>query len=499
LNDLIVVDNPKRWPLHIPNVPAVAARTYLTDPAYSEMRGAKVFNLCRSYRYQSNGYYVSLLAMARGHKPLPNITTIQDMKTAAMVRLASEEIEDLVQRDLRTIKSARFTLSVYFGRNLAKRYDALSARLFRLFQAPFLRAEFAREDEEWRLQSIRAIAASDIPASHQAFVVESATRFFQQNRFPPRVHRRALYDLAILVDPNEKQPPSNERALRRFEQAGRRARVEVEFIEKEDFARLPEFDALFIRETTQVNHHTYRFARRAVADGLVVIDDPDSIAKCTNKVYLAELLTRCKVPTPRTLIVHKDNREQVAGQIGLPCILKQPDGSFSQGVSKADEASQLLGSIDGLLEKSDLIIAQEFVPTAFDWRIGVLERQPLFACKYHMVRRHWQIAHAHAGGMTYGRVEAVPLDRVPPEVVSTAVRAARLIGDGLYGVDLKHIDGRVMIMEINDNPNIDAGCEDRVLKDELYDRILRVFVQRIQQKRNGIRSGAVAPPLRAGS
>jgi glutathione synthase/RimK-type ligase-like ATP-grasp enzyme len=61
--------------------------------------------------------------------------------------------------------------------------------------------------------------------------------------------------------------------------------MEPELIEKEDYGRLAEFDALFIRETTGVNHHTYRFARRAEAEGLVVVDDPQSILKCTNKVY----------------------------------------------------------------------------------------------------------------------------------------------------------------------------------------------------------------------
>ena len=60
-------------------------------------------------------------------------------------------------------------------------------------------------------------------------------------------------------------------------------------IRPQDFA---EFDALFIRETTSVNHHTYRFASRAAAEGLVVIDDPTSIVRCSNKVYQAELFQR---------------------------------------------------------------------------------------------------------------------------------------------------------------------------------------------------------------
>ena len=45
---LIVVNDPKAWPLHIPGVEVIDARTYLTDAAYGQRRGIKVFNLCRS-------------------------------------------------------------------------------------------------------------------------------------------------------------------------------------------------------------------------------------------------------------------------------------------------------------------------------------------------------------------------------------------------------------------------------------------------------------------
>ena len=70
---LFVVNNPDRWPINLPEVEVVAARSYLTDPAYFTLRNCKVYNLLRSYAYQSLGYYVSLLAEARGHKPMPRI------------------------------------------------------------------------------------------------------------------------------------------------------------------------------------------------------------------------------------------------------------------------------------------------------------------------------------------------------------------------------------------------------------------------------------------
>jgi len=480
--NLFVVNNPKDWPLEVPGVEIVPARSYLTDARYNQLRGAKVFNCCKSYRYQSLGYYVSLLAAARGHRPLPSITTVQDLKSLTMIRFASDELDDLIQESLSAIHSNKYVLSIYFGRNLAKRYNRLSSHLFNLFQAPLLRADFVRQ-AKWELQNISPISASEIPESHRPYVVQFAMEFFSGARLSTPKQFVPRYDMAILFNPEEEHPPSDEKAIQKFVKAAEALDIGVELIQKDDYGRLAEFDALFIRETTRVNHHSYRFARRAVAEGLVVIDDPESILKCTNKVYLEELLARFKVPTPRTLIVHKDNIDAVAKEIGFPCILKQPDSSFSQGVMKVESQATLHDTIDQLLDRSDLIIAQEFMPTAYDWRVGIIDRKPLYACKYHMARRHWQIMKSNGADTDYGRVETFAVGQAPRRVVATALKAANLIGDGLYGVDIKQVGRQCYVIEINDNPSIDAGYEDDVLRDELYERIMQIFLDRIEVKK----------------
>ena len=63
------------------------------------------------------------------------------------------------------------------------------------------------------------------------------------------------------------------------------------------------------------------------------------------------------------------------------------------------------------------------------------------------------------------------------------MRAANLIGRGLYGVDLKQVDDRCVLIEINDNPNVDAGNEDQVLGGALYREILGVYARRIAERR----------------
>jgi len=480
---LLVVNLNDKWPLNIEGVQIVTSRAYLSDPQFSLMRRVRVFNLCKSYSYQSVGYYVSLLAEARGHKPFPDAYSLMSMRSQQVVRFISDDLDELIQKSLAPLKSNRFELSIYFGRNLAKRYDKLAQNLFNILHAPFLRGSFVRQ-KKWMLQKASPIASKDIPATHWSFVVSAAEDYFHKKR--KTVHRKVptRFDLAILVDPEEKQPPSNERAIKKFIKAAASLNLGAELIHKDDYSRLAEFDGLFIRETTSVNHYTYKFARGAAAEGLEVIDDPESILKCTNKVFLAELLLRHKIPIPNSMIVHRDNMAQVGANLGLPCILKQPDSSFSQGVMKVETDEELQDKIKKLLVRSEMIIAQQFLPTDFDWRIGILDRKPLYACRYFMAKGHWQIIdYGKSGKIKEGNADTIDIEDVPEPVLNTALKAANLIGDGLYGVDLKQIGKKIYVIEVNDNPNIDAGMEDQILKDELYLTVIRSFIRRIEQKK----------------
>ncbi len=128
-------------------------------------------------------------------------------------------------------------------------------------------------------------------------------------------------------------------------------------------------------------------------------------------------------------------------------------------------------------------MAQEYIPTDYDWRIGIINKEPLFACKYFMAKGHWQIYnHKNSGKTSEGDFETVPIYNVPKIVLKTALRATSLIGKGLYGVDLKLVDDKCFIIEVNDNPNLDYGVEDAILGDELYNKVLREFVVRLEQK-----------------
>ena len=187
-------------------------------------------------------------------------------------------------------------------------------------------------------------------------------------------------------------------------------------------------------------------------------------------------------PGPASQLLFRSNEYsfgEISERLGAPFILKIPDGSFSVGMHKVASDEELRAALDEMFRHSSVLLAQEFIPTEFDWRIGLLDGEPLFACKYYMAKGHWQIynhAHDDTGRNLCGAWETVPIYKAPQKVLDTAVKAAALIGKGLYGVDLKLINGRAVVIEINDNPSIDHEVEDAVLGDELYYRILNHFV-----------------------
>ena len=486
MRTIVLVSRAGDWPLEIPGVEVVLARDYLTEGSWTKERGVRAFNLCRSYRYQSEGYYVSLLAAARGHRPFPDLMTVLDMKSRAVVRTVDEELDALIQKSLQDIRSERFELSVYFRQNLAGRHEQLARKLYAQFPAPLLRASFAG-GERWRLASVSPIAFRDVPDHHHDFLQQAAAEYFARPRYATRSSRSSRYDLAILYDPKEELAPSDAKALARFRDAADEVGFGVEMIQREDYGRLSEFDALFLRETTAVNHHTFRFAQRAESDGLVVIDDPQSILRCTNKVFQAESFELHNVPTPRTWITHEADPGEVERRVGFPCVLKCPDSAFSQGVVRCDDAAQLVEQATKLSKDTDLLLVQEYLPSDFDWRVGVFRGEALYACRYHMARGHWQIVKKHASGRYgYGKVEPVPMTDVPPRVVSMALRAAKPMGNGLYGVDLKQVGKRIVVTEVNDNPNIDAGCEDVILKEELYRKIMGGMLTLVEERKRSV-------------
>lgn len=484
---IVVVDRKRDRVPALADYVVVTAREYLSQPAF-EKRGLTVVNLSRNYAYQSLGYYCSLLGEARGHRMVPAVGVLTDLSRKSIYSIQAGHLEGRLQQALSTSPGNRVEITLLFGQPVGTTPGApvpsvladLGRRIFEAYPCPILKVVFKRQGS-WHLHRIRAGRLSALDDAELVQLAEAMRGFLlkPRRRRPGPSHRR--YDLAILYNAKDPLSPSDPAAIKRFVRAGKPLGFNIDVIDRHDYARLAEYDALFIRETTRVDHHTYRFARKAEMEGMVVMDDPTSIMRCTNKVYLAERLRSHRIPHPETRIIQRQKVKTLAETLTYPVVLKIPDGAFSRGVSKANNPNEFVALAHTLFAESALILTQEFLYTEYDWRIGVLNRRPLFACQYFMSRNHWQIVeHKKGGKFSEGGFRTHAIDAVPPAVVNTALRAASLFGNGLYGVDLKVTARGVFVIEVNDNPNIQAGVEDAHLKSGLYTRILEEFGRRIE-------------------
>ncbi len=480
---LILVDTPGDLSQAETRHKVMGVTDYLANPALFAGRRPYVLNLSRSYAYQSSGYYASLLAEARGHRVSPSVQTMVELSQKRLYAHALPEL-NLRLREARARGAPVVSdLLVAFSRPEIPSYERLAREVSDWFRVPALEIGFeARAPHE--IAWIRPIPPHKLKDTRRSFFIDAMTAYTNGRPAAQRARPAARWSLAVLVDPNDPTPPSNAAALKRLADVAERMGVEVELLDPGDLPSLAEFDALFIRATTRIDNYTYRFARRAEQEGMPVIDDTASMIRCTNKVYLKELLENAGLPIPRTEIV--DARTDLAGvveRLGLPVVLKMPDGSFGANMLKATDAVALKDGVVGMLKQSALVVAQAYVPTTFDWRIGILDGQALFACRYRMAPGHWQIVRrTEDGRMREGGAQTLPLSEVPERIVELALRAARLIGDGLYGIDLKETEAGVFIIEINDNPNLESHVEGAVIRDDLWRRLILWFEQRLEAR-----------------
>lgn len=481
----VVLNNLSSWKPYCDTDSLLTVADYL-EHRYDGHSPKLVINLADDYCYNSEGYYCSLLAQARGHKVIPCVETLNKIETGTGIRM-SLALQKLCYQWIsrNNMTDEIWHLNIYFGTCKEKGLEKIARFIFDNYPCPLLRVTFNNHQHN-QIESVQSLSLNQLNDQEQDYFAEALDSFNKKVWRTPRSSKPARYSLAILYEPDEKFPPSDKAALHKFLEVAKRMNIHAELITEEDATRLMEFDALFIRATTSLNHYTFHLSQRAMMNDMAVIDDPESIIRCTNKVYLCELFEKSKIPAPASLLLFRGNEnnnfEYIKEKLGSPFVLKIPDGSFSVGMHKVENEEELRSALEIMFKESSVLLAQEFTPTDFDWRIGILDGEPLFACKYYMAKGHWQIInHDVTGKNLFGAWDTVPIYQVPPKVVDVATKAAALIGNGLYGVDLKIVNGRPVVIEINDNPSIDHEVEDAVLGDELYYRILNHFVQQLNK------------------
>ncbi len=489
-NYIIVCNNPEKYKLGIDNNHLIiSAEDYIASKIPESIQNKsslRIINLCDNYEYLDIGYYCSLLAQARKQRCIPAVSDIVHAKWKrlhrdSIITIESDlKLQKIIEQTIKKLNSHDNQIMFFFGRSNIVALEKLGQILFDTFRLPIMKVSFHYRKDRLRIKEIEPAKLQDLNDQISLFN-ESLTKYIgsywvKKGQLPER------YWLAILIDKNDTHPTSNSKALKKFVEIGRKKRFYVELIDSSKFNSLLEYDALFIRTTTNVNHYTYKFAQKAAKEDIPCIDNKESILLCCNKIFLYELLKNNKILVPPTFFISRHQKNYVTNnKLDFPLVLKIPDGSFSTGVFKVNNEEEYYKKIHELFKQSELILVQKFLPSEFDWRIGILDQKPLFACKYFMAKKHWQIYNHNSRHHKEGRSEAVKIEKVPKKVLEIALKAANLIGSGLYGVDIKEIDKKPYVIEINDNPNIDAGIEDIVEGDKIYEAIFDYFEKKINE------------------
>jgi len=271
-------------------------------------------------------------------------------------------------------------------------------------------------------------------------------------------------------------------ALMHFSQVARKMGHEVDYIFRPDMHKIPGYDAIFIRALTDPLNSSYVAARIAQMHNKRVVDDPQSIYICCDKINMYNHLIRDGVPIPKTVILNENDLNNNTGKelfdtIGNPMVLKAPNSSFSLYVEKVSTPQEYVKIGTRYLRRSDRFLAQEFVRSEFDWRVGLIGGEVIYVCQYTIPKKHWKIVtYTETGRTILGPVKPFDIDKVDPALLEVARRAAAAIGQGLYGVDIKQVGDEFVVIEVNDNPTIGAGEEDRKAP-VLYEKIIKYLMQ----------------------
>ncbi len=271
-----------------------------------------------------------------------------------------------------------------------------------------------------------------------------------------RSPRSASASLLVAVGGDPDRAPSSPGAVARFAQAAERFDIRVETWEI-DSGDVPAADGAFMRTYTEVDNAAYRLAVAVEQAGGPVIDSPEAIRRGCNKIFQALEFMRAGIPTPGTAVVFSvDQLADASERLGAwPIVVKHPTGAFCNGVYLARSPAELEEVAGVVLADAGGVVLQRFAPTLHDWRIGILGGKPLYAARYGMAAGSWRLCERDLGGENWGETYSARLEDAPPGVIETALAAAALMGDSLWGVDVKVLESGPAVIEVNDNPDID--------------------------------------------
>ncbi len=186
--------------------------------------------------------------------------------------------------------------------------------------------------------------------------------------------------------------------------------------------------------------------------GIPVLNKYLPISRAKNKLRTMQILTRHKVPVPKTIILRRlDDLDTGIRKLGgYPVIIKAPFGSYGKEVAMLESRRSLTSALDIMWKqnRTSIILIQEYIHEAgdSDLRAFVVGNKVVASMK-RTARVGDFRSNLHLGG-------SASLIKLTKEEEKMAVRATKALGLNVCGVDILRSKNGPVVMETNANPGI---------------------------------------------
>ena len=223
---------------------------------------------------------------------------------------------------------------------------------------------------------------------------------------------------------------------------------------------LPKYDAIIPRIGASITFYGTAVVRQFEMMGSFSVNESVAISRSRDKLRSMQLLSRKGIGLPRTGFAHSpDNiKDLIANVGGAPVVIKLLEGTQGIGVVLADTNKAAESIVEAFMGIKANILVQEYIKEAggADIRCFVVGGKVVAAMKRQGKEGEFR-SNLHRGGNA-------AVVKITPEERSTAVRAAKIMGLSLAGVDLLRSNHGPVVMEVNSSPGLE-GIETATGKD----------------------------------
>jgi len=220
------------------------------------------------------------------------------------------------------------------------------------------------------------------------------------------------------------------------------------------------FDAVIPRIGASITFYGTSVLRQFEMMGVYPLNESVAVSRSRDKLRSMQLLSRKGLGMPVTGFANKpdDVKDLIKMVGGAPLVIKLLEGTQGIGVVLAETAKAAESVIEAFMGVKADILVQEYIKEAggADIRCFVIGGKVVAAMKRQAVAGEFR-SNLHRGG-------SASLIKITPEERSTAVRAARVMGLNVAGVDILRSNHGPVIMEVNSSPGLE-GIEDSTGKD----------------------------------